>query len=81
VRVSTTVQTLQERREAAETAYHEMMAGDGRGIVEYTEPGTGLRIRKDPDSLRKYIDYLAERITTVSGSAGSRRLAAFGRPR
>jgi hypothetical protein len=80
VRVSTTITTYRERKQAAETAYDQMMT-EGRGAVEYTEPSTGVRIRKDPAEMRAYIDYLSTQITTTSGSASTRRLAAFGRPR
>jgi hypothetical protein len=82
VRVATSISTLQERLEAAETAYHEMMA-EGRGIVEYTEPGTNLRVRKDPAEMRKYLEYLRGRVSVVAGASsrsGNTTYATMRRP-
>lgn len=80
MRVGTTATTYRARLEAAETALDDLMV-QGRGIVEYTEPGTGVRVKKDPQQLREYISYLTERVATTSAGASSRTLAAFGRPR
>lgn len=78
MRVATSTATLRTRLEAAETAYDAMMV-EGRGVVEYQEPG-GLRVRKDPREMREYIRYLQEAIASRS-SASTTTLASFRRPR
>ena len=59
------------------------MMVEGRGIVEYREPGTGLQVKKDPAALQEYIDYLRGRVSAAASAAsrtGNTTYATMRRP-
>ncbi len=74
--MATTLATYQSRLEAAETVYDTQMAGSG-GAVEYRE-ADGRFIRKSPEELRRYIEYLREMVGAMTSGSGQ-TLAHFRR--
>jgi hypothetical protein len=74
--VATSLSTLQTRLELAETEYDRMIV-EGRSIVEYREQSTGLSVRKDPEGMVKYLEYLRGRISALGSGSGGRGTTTF----